>query len=403
MILFSGKKINVNLIYNGIKSTFELDQHQPLKYIKHLFKQIHPSLPFIPTISLPSSTPFTAEDDPTHLIDISGGSLNLTLVLAPPLENEPEEKLRCQCDNEVESFCVSCQEFCCGCCGRKNHSGHYVMNINMDNIEDSIKLMTISLNADISSEMYNAKKNNNYFHYVMFDKIHIWKENLITKINLIEKNIINIIQYKFDFDNEYKEYSAYLDAVSAKLNNKIRDIIDIIDINKSNLNLSIAGKCLNKIQSNFIEVKQITKEEKNKTMNHIDTIQSIDHEMNFIDSSMTALNESMEKLLSEMKKKFEKDQKEETMTTLVTQSTSSKKKTKKFIHISSKSLVDTFRKLSTPRSVIINNTEETNYYLMSDRNEKRSSSKKRVSLRNIAKKKAIELPKINISYNQKCN
>ena len=254
MILFSGKKINVNLIYNGIKSTFELDQHQPLKYIKHLFKQIHPSLPFIPTISLPSSTPFTAEDDHTHLIDISGGSLNLTLVLAPPLENEPEEKLRCQCDKEVESFCVSCQEFCCGCCGRKNHSGHYVMNINMDNIEDSIKLMTISLNADISSEMYNAKKNNNYFHYVMFDKIHIWKENLITKINLIEKNIINIIQYKFDFDNEYKEYSAYLDAVSAKLNNKIRDIIDIIDINKSNLNLSIAGKCLNKIQSNFIEV-----------------------------------------------------------------------------------------------------------------------------------------------------
>ena len=263
--------------------------------------------------------------------------------------------------------------------------------------------MTISLNADISSEMYNAKKNNNYFHYVMFDKIHIWKENLITKINLIEKNIINIIQYKYDFDNEYKEYSSYLDAVSAKLNNKIRDVIDIIDIDKSNLNLSIAGKCFNKIQSNFIEVKQIAKEEKNKTMNHIDTIQSIDHEMNFIDSSMTALNESMEKLFSEMKRKFEKAQKEETMNTFVSQSTSSKKKTKKFIHISSKSLVDAFRKLSTPRNVVINSTEENNYYLMSDRNEKRSSSKKMVSLRNIVKKKAIELPKINISYNQKCN
>ena len=91
------------------------------------------------------------------------------------------------------------------------------------------------------------------------------------------------------------------------------------------------------------------------------------------------------------------------MNTFVSQSTSSKKKTKKFIHISSKSLVDAFRKLSTPRNVVINSTEENNYYLMSDRNEKRSSSKKMVSLRNIVKKKAIELPKINISYNQKCN
>ena len=118
---------------------------------------------------------------------------------------------------------------------------------------------------------------------------------------------------------------------------------------------------------------------------------------------MTALNESMEKLFSEMKRKFEKDQKEETMNTFVSQSTSSKKKTKKFIHISSKSLVDAFRKLSTPRNVVINSTEENNYYLMSDRNEKRSLSKKMVSLRNIVKKKAIEVAKINISYNKKCN
>ena len=78
------------------------------------------------------------------------------------------------------------------------------------------------------------------------------------------------------------------------------------------------------------------------------------------------------------------------------------KNKKKFIH-SSKSLVDAFRKLSTPRNVVINSTEENHYYLMSDRNEKRSSSKKMVSLRNIVKKKTIEIPKINISYNQKCN
>ena len=322
MILFSGKKINVNLIYDNIKSTYELDQYQPLKYIKHLFKQIHPGVSFVPTISLPSSVPFTSEDDLTHLIDISKGSLNLTLVLGQPTQdNEIRGDLRCICGKEVESYCITCKEFGCTYCNRKNHSSHIMININKDNIEDSIKLMTISLNADISNEIYNAKKNNTYFHYVMFDKIHIWKENLITKINLIEKHIMNIIQYKIDFDNEYKDYSTYLDNISSEINNKIRDIIEILDNNKNNLNLSIAAKCFNIIQNNFIDVRKVAEEEKSKTMNHIETIQSIDHEMNFIDSSMTVLNESMEKLYLSMKKKFDKDLKEETMKTLISQTT----------------------------------------------------------------------------------
>ena len=146
MLLFSGKKIKVSLSYNGSIVTYEIDQHQNLKYIKHLFAQANPGIDFTPIIALESNkVPFSINDELTQLVDISKNNPNLNLLVIKP-ETQPKKQIKppikCKCSNEVEFFCFKCQTFICHSCNKKNHINHYTLFCLITNISKFLKITT---------------------------------------------------------------------------------------------------------------------------------------------------------------------------------------------------------------------------------------------------------------------
>lgn len=397
MLLFSGKKIKVSLSYNGSIVTYEIDQHQNLKYIKHLFAQANPGIDFTPIIALESNkVPFSINDELTQLVDISKNNPNLNLLVIKP-ETQPKKQIKppikCKCSNEVEFFCFKCQTFICHSCNKKNHINHYIISITKDTIEKSIKLFTISLNADISNEITSTKKNNDYFHDIMLERLREWRDELISKLNIIEKNILSVLQYKKEFDREIKKYSNELEAITCKLNKNIKNVFDLIEENKNNLDLSHAETYLGMLHENMIDIRTIIKKEKNKSLNYFEKIKQIESGMSTIDDNVTNINDNISYIFNDLNKKYNSIENEHVLF-----SSTPSTRTKRVIHFSSHSLAEGLRKLSTQKIELSPRTEESTNYYISDRNEKNLLNHRFINRRNINNSRASALPKINITF-----
>lgn len=393
MLLFSGKKIKVSLTYNGSTVTYEIDQHQNLKYIKHLFTQENPEIDFTPAIALESNKiPFTINEELTQLGDISKHSPNLNLIVIRP-ESQPKKQIKCKCSNDVDFFCFKCKIFICNSCNKKKHGNHYTISINKDTIEKSLKLFTISLNADISNEITSTKKNNEYFHDIMLDRLREWRNELISKLNIIEKNILSVLQYKKEFDREIKKYSNELEVINCKLNKNIKNVFDLIEENKNNLYLSHAATYLGMLNKNMIDIRTVIKKEKNKSLNYFEKIKKIESGMSAIDDNVTNINDNILYIFNDLNKKYNSIEKDQLLF-LSTPST----KTKRITHFSSHSLAEGLRKLSAHKIELSSRTVESTNYHISDRNEKNLLKHKFINRRNINNSRTSPLPKINTTF-----
>ena len=97
------------------------------------------------------------------------------------------------CDNEskyINKYCLDCNQYICSICSKKKdskHNSHYLVNINQNNLKDSVKLWNINLNADLSNQITQFNQQLSFIN----DKDSDMKRNLWLE-SIFKKNILKI-------------------------------------------------------------------------------------------------------------------------------------------------------------------------------------------------------------------
>ena len=118
----------------------------------------------------------------------SGKKINLSIKFNDSVTHcdQFDEVKRCDCsDKKITSHCTLCAMMLCGEC-KKKHSAHKVINVNIDNIEESVKLYSISLQADVSNELNKYKQIENLFKKLFDVNFDEWKQAIYKRINSLE-------------------------------------------------------------------------------------------------------------------------------------------------------------------------------------------------------------------------
>ncbi len=202
-MLFQGKKLTCNVTYKEKKYSFDLERHKTVNDLYNIFteKVTDKNYPFIIILT-------------TNKNSIEIKNLDTTLL---SLERDKNDQIsfqfiksfKCQscqsnCDNEnrfINKYCLDCSKYICSICSKKKdstHNSHYLINIDQNNLKDSIKLWNINLNADLSNQITFFNRQLNFFKDKDTEiKNNLWMDSIYKKIKYFENLLIDI-KNKFD-------------------------------------------------------------------------------------------------------------------------------------------------------------------------------------------------------------
>lgn len=170
----------------------------------------------------PSITPYSFSEKKLHLTENNNNKLSY-------------QQYTCYCDKEeIAYYCRSCYNFICNSCKmNEKHLNHYTIHVDVNKMEDSIRLYALTLQNDIhtnveSMKEYNSNNNNMYCNENMSSHIKINKREetflkkmteimaLYQEMNSILSNYANNIQTQYDnviqdFDKTAKEAIDHLE------------------------------------------------------------------------------------------------------------------------------------------------------------------------------------------------
>ena len=181
------------------------------------------------------------------------------------------------CDNEnrfINKYCLDCNKYICSICSKSKdsiHNSHYLINIDQNNLKDSIKLWNINLNADLSNQITFFNRQFNFINKKDSEiKNNLWMDNIFKKIKYFE-NILSDIKDKYeDLKYIFEEVEELLNKAMSNLTKSEQEIhSDIYNKNKITnkfFSFSEAEKEIQKLKNNYLEIKEV----KNKVTKIID-------------------------------------------------------------------------------------------------------------------------------------
>jgi len=272
-MLFKGKQITCQVNYESEKYSFELDKHKTLNDLYTMFQEKIQSKECYFIILFSPSGSHNKE-----LVELK--NLETTLI---SLEKEKNDVLNFQflkvfkcpscllfCDNEkkfINKYCIDCNMYLCSdCVKEKKHSNHYLINIDQNNLKDSIKLWNINLNAELSEQITNFNKQIDFITDDLDTKIKIWIDNIYKKLKNFEMMINNIKIKTQEMKYYFQETEDNLNKAMANLTKSEQEINDVLfsnDKNYLNLNkyisLQDAEIQIQKLKNNYTEITEVKK------------------------------------------------------------------------------------------------------------------------------------------------
>ena len=273
-MLFKGKQITCLVNYESEKYSFDLDKHKTLNDLYIMFQEkIQSKECYFIILFSPNGS------NNKELVELK--NLETTLI---SLEKEKNDVLNFQflkvfkcpscllfCDNEkkfINKYCIDCNMYLCSdCVKEKKHSNHYLINIDQNNLKDSIKLWNINLNAELSEQITNFNKQIDFITDDLDTKIKIWIDNIYKKLKNFEMMINNIKIKTQEMKYYFQETEDNLNKAMANLTKSEQEINDVLfsnDKNYLNLNkyisLQDAEIQIQKLKNNY---KEITEAKKN--------------------------------------------------------------------------------------------------------------------------------------------
>ena len=272
-MLFKGKQITCLVNYESEKYSFDLDKHKTLNDLYIMFQEKTQSKEcyFIILFSPNGS-------NNKELVELK--NLETTLI---SLEKEKNDVLNFQflkvfkcpscllfCDNEkkfINKYCIDCNMYLCSdCVKEKKHSNHYLINIDQNNLKDSIKLWNINLNAELSEQITNFNKQIDFITDDLDTKMKIWIDNIYKKLKNFEMMINNIKIKTQEMKYYFQETEGNLNKAMANLTKSEQEINDVLfsnDKNYLNLNkyisLQDAEIQIQKLKNNYTEITEAKK------------------------------------------------------------------------------------------------------------------------------------------------
>ena len=232
------KKLIVIMEYQGRKVIENIAQYKQIKYIKEVAKTAFCILN--PKISLYYQHKDITENEEKLVGDYFKKKNQITIKIVSGKVNQgnninnnkkegkntvfvlEKEKLKCpSCRlHYIENYCRSCKQFICNNCREDQfHESHKLIQINIDNLIDSVRLYAITLQSEILSNVKSAReflnkhkektksmKNHNIderYKIIQdkYNKILDIYNQLINDIELNEKNINEDEKNKIDILN----------------------------------------------------------------------------------------------------------------------------------------------------------------------------------------------------------
>ena len=267
-MLFKGKQITCQINYESEKYSLDLDRHKTVNDLYLLFKEkIKDEEIGLIVLFSPNGT------NNKELVEIK--NLETTLI---SLEKDKNDVLYFQflkafqcpscllyCDNEkkyINKYCIDCNMYICSDCFKeKKHENHYLINIEQNNLKDSIKLWNINLNAELSEQITKFNKQINFITEDLDIKIKIWLDNIYKKLKNFELMINNIKIKTQEMKYYFQETENTLNKAMANLTKSEQEInIDFFtnektyfNINKY-LSLQEAETQIQKLKKNYTEI-----------------------------------------------------------------------------------------------------------------------------------------------------
>ena len=221
-MLFQGKKIACIINYNEKKYSFDLEKHKTINDLYNIFieKVANKNYPYV----------IMHITNKNKMVEIT----NLETALLSLERNKNEQLLfkfiksfkcpSCQtvCDNEkkfINNYCLECNQYICSICSKDDskHSKHYLVNIDQNNLKDSIKLWNINLNADLSNQITFFNRQLNFVNQTESDiKTNLWLDNIYKKIKYYENLLADIKSKCEELKPIFKESE---DMLSKAMNN----------------------------------------------------------------------------------------------------------------------------------------------------------------------------------------
>ena len=316
-MLFQGKKLTCIITYKERKYTFELERHKTVNDLYNIFtdKITEKNYPFL---ILNSSN--------KNSVEIK--NLDTTLL---SLEKDKNDQIlfqfiksfKCQscnsiCDNEnrfINKYCLDCNKYICSICTKDKdsiHNSHYLVNINQNNLKDSIKLWNINLNADLSNQITFFNRQINFINDKDSDvKNNLWIDNIFKKIKYFE-NILNEIKSKYeDLKHIFKETEDILNKAMSNLTKSEQEINSYI-YNKEKIfnkffSFEEAEKQIQILKNNYIEIKNA----KNKvtTVIELDNIKKYEETLYYVPKTFDDLTKAAFLILEDLKNYEQKNKK----------------------------------------------------------------------------------------------
>ena len=272
-MLFKGKQITCLVNYESEKYSFDLDKHKTLNDLYIMFQEkIQSKECYFIILFSPNGS------NNKELVELK--NLETTLI---SLEKEKNDVLNFQflkvfkcpscllfCDNEkkfINKYCIDCNMYLCSdCVKEKKHSNHYLINIDQNNLKDSIKLWNINLNAELSEQITNFNKQIDFITDDLDTQMKIWIDNIYKKLKNFEMMINNIKIKTQEMKYYFQETEDNLNKAMANLTKSEQEINDVLfsnDKNYLNLNkyisLQDAEIQIQKLKNNYTEITEAKK------------------------------------------------------------------------------------------------------------------------------------------------
>jgi hypothetical protein len=266
-MLFQGKKITCIINYNEKKYSFDLEKHKTINDLYNIFieKVANKNYPYV----------IMHISNKNNMVEIT----NLETALLSLGRNKNEQLLfkfiksfkcpSCQtvCDNEkkfINNYCLECNQYICSICSKDDskHSKHYLVNIDQNNLKDSIKLWNINLNADLSNQITFFNRQLNFVNQTESDiKTNLWLDNIYKKIKYFENLLADIKSKCQELKSIFKESEDMLSKAMNNLTKSEQEVnIDLFSkekiINKF-FSFTDAEKQIQKLKTNYIEIKDV--------------------------------------------------------------------------------------------------------------------------------------------------
>ena len=320
-MIFTGRKIICILKFNNNQYTYEVERHKTINDLYNLFLANEGKINFPIEIRLDTNKyAFQKKDFDTPLLTLLKDNDEEKLIFkvtklsvcssCSSLNNEinNSNKENNNENNTISKYCLKCNKYLCNLCIKKSslHKNHKLIEINPNDLKNSVKLWCINLIADLSNEIISFKLQNEFMNENDFlTKAELWKNNIIAKINRFENLIKNIFEKLQNLRKLYQNKEDIYNQIMQNLMKSEKEINEQLFFERDKkymISFEEAEEQIQKLKNNYEEIEKIKK--KIKPIIDANNIRTMEKNMNNIPIYFDQLTESAI-LIEENIKNFE--------------------------------------------------------------------------------------------------